>query len=225
MLDDDRECRAVVLAAQGKRFWWGADFSSSGPADSTGDLYRAAVRLFPHPQADRGGRPRSGHRRRARGGDGRRLPRRCPRSEVHRELRPSRIPPGVRPQRHPACGDRWPAGRRVALHGSAHRRGDSGRDRPGRPGRCARRPALVGTRLGRRDRRIHAAGRRVDQKRHCEATSPIASPRPPITNSPSRNGSDAPRTSGREPEPWQNVVHRTSRGSSDDADRRRHRSG
>lgn len=45
-LDDDRACRAVVLAARGKHFCAGADFSSPGPADSTGDLYRAAVRLF-----------------------------------------------------------------------------------------------------------------------------------------------------------------------------------
>ncbi|HUS42287.1 MAG TPA: enoyl-CoA hydratase/isomerase family protein [Ilumatobacteraceae bacterium] len=45
-LDEDRSCRAIVLAADGKHFCAGADFSSAGPADSTGDLYRAAVRLF-----------------------------------------------------------------------------------------------------------------------------------------------------------------------------------
>lgn len=45
-LDDDRSCRAIVLAAEGKHFCAGADFSSAGPTDSTGDLYRAAVRLF-----------------------------------------------------------------------------------------------------------------------------------------------------------------------------------
>ncbi len=45
-LDDDPSCRAIVLAADGKHFCAGADFASSGPADSTGDLYRAAVRLF-----------------------------------------------------------------------------------------------------------------------------------------------------------------------------------
>ncbi len=39
-------CRAIVLAAEGKHFSAGADFASAGPADSTGDLYRAAVRLF-----------------------------------------------------------------------------------------------------------------------------------------------------------------------------------
>jgi len=45
-LDEDRSCRVIVLAAEGKHFCAGADFASAGPADSTGDLYRAAVRLF-----------------------------------------------------------------------------------------------------------------------------------------------------------------------------------
>lgn len=45
-LDEDRSCRAIVLAADGKHFCAGADFSPAEPADSTGDLYRAAVRLF-----------------------------------------------------------------------------------------------------------------------------------------------------------------------------------
>ncbi len=46
VLDEDLSCRAIVLAAEGKHFCAGADFASAGPADSTGDLYRAAVRLF-----------------------------------------------------------------------------------------------------------------------------------------------------------------------------------
>ncbi len=45
-LDDDAACRAVVLAAEGKHFCAGADFSSSGSSYSTADLYAAAVRLF-----------------------------------------------------------------------------------------------------------------------------------------------------------------------------------
>ena len=45
-LDDDRSCRAIVLSAEGKHFCAGADFSATGPTDSAGDLYRAAVRLF-----------------------------------------------------------------------------------------------------------------------------------------------------------------------------------
>ena len=44
-LDADRRCRAVVLAANGKHFCAGADFSAPGD-QSTGALYRAAVRLF-----------------------------------------------------------------------------------------------------------------------------------------------------------------------------------
>jgi enoyl-CoA hydratase/carnithine racemase len=45
-LDHDADCRVIVLAADGKHFCAGADFASSGPAYSTEDLYRAAVRLF-----------------------------------------------------------------------------------------------------------------------------------------------------------------------------------
>lgn len=57
--DDDPECRAVVLAAQGKHFCAGAnfgsgkdddsgsrDFSEEGFRNTTGKLYREAVRLF-----------------------------------------------------------------------------------------------------------------------------------------------------------------------------------
>ena len=46
-LDDDVECRAIVLCAEGKHFCAGADFSS--PAEdrlSTNDLYAQAIRLF-----------------------------------------------------------------------------------------------------------------------------------------------------------------------------------
>lgn len=45
-LDGDGDTRAVVLAANGKHFCAGADFSESGRNDTTADLYRAAVRLF-----------------------------------------------------------------------------------------------------------------------------------------------------------------------------------
>lgn len=45
-LDEELQCRVIVLAAEGKHFCAGADFSSGGAADSTRDLYRAAVRLF-----------------------------------------------------------------------------------------------------------------------------------------------------------------------------------
>lgn len=49
----DSGCRAAVLAAEGKHFCAGADFSSGGPAssrvDSSRQLYRAAVRLFEVP--------------------------------------------------------------------------------------------------------------------------------------------------------------------------------
>lgn len=44
-LDDDPDCRAILLAAEGKHFCAGADFSAPGD-QSTAALYGAAVRLF-----------------------------------------------------------------------------------------------------------------------------------------------------------------------------------
>jgi len=44
-LDTDPACRVVVMAADGKHFCAGADFSSPGTY-STADLYTAAVRMF-----------------------------------------------------------------------------------------------------------------------------------------------------------------------------------
>ena len=41
-LDDNDDCRVVVLCAEGKNFCAGADFSGSAPAYSTADLYGAA---------------------------------------------------------------------------------------------------------------------------------------------------------------------------------------
>ena len=46
-LDDDVECRAIVLCAEGKHFCAGADFSqSAGERPSPGELYAQAIRLF-----------------------------------------------------------------------------------------------------------------------------------------------------------------------------------
>lgn len=56
-LDDSADCRAIVLAAEGKSFCAGAnfatgpaggssDFTEDGFRNTTGDLYREAVRLF-----------------------------------------------------------------------------------------------------------------------------------------------------------------------------------
>jgi len=50
-LDDDPRCRAIVLCAEGKHFCAGANLEGPGPraartADSPGDLYDEAVRLF-----------------------------------------------------------------------------------------------------------------------------------------------------------------------------------
>jgi enoyl-CoA hydratase/carnithine racemase len=43
-LDDDHDCRAIVLCSEGKHFCAGANFAAKNPAE--GDLYEQAVRLF-----------------------------------------------------------------------------------------------------------------------------------------------------------------------------------
>ena len=45
-IDDDPDCRAVVLCAEGKHFCAGADFGPGGRRYTTEDLYGAAVRVF-----------------------------------------------------------------------------------------------------------------------------------------------------------------------------------
>jgi enoyl-CoA hydratase/carnithine racemase len=45
-LDDDGECRAVVLCSEGKNFCAGADLSGSDLLDSTVRLYQQAARIF-----------------------------------------------------------------------------------------------------------------------------------------------------------------------------------
>ncbi len=45
-LDADDNCRCIVLAAEGKNFCAGADFSGNASPYSTTDLYNAAARLF-----------------------------------------------------------------------------------------------------------------------------------------------------------------------------------
>jgi enoyl-CoA hydratase/carnithine racemase len=45
-LDDEPECRAVVLCSEGKNFCAGADLSGSDLLDSTGRLYQEATRIF-----------------------------------------------------------------------------------------------------------------------------------------------------------------------------------
>lgn len=45
-IDDDPDCRAAVLCAEGKHFCAGADFGTGGRSYTTEDLYGAAVRVF-----------------------------------------------------------------------------------------------------------------------------------------------------------------------------------
>ena len=116
----DRGCRAVVLA-EGKHFCAGRRLLvSRSPPTPRPTSMRAAVRLFrtrtPIVAAVQGAAIGGG----LGAGAGRRLPGRRTRGAVQRELRPSRLPPGVRPQRHPARDRRSANGRRAAVHRTAH---------------------------------------------------------------------------------------------------------
>jgi enoyl-CoA hydratase/carnithine racemase len=45
-LDDDADCRAIMLCSEGKHFCAGADLSGTNVVDRTAELYDQAVRLF-----------------------------------------------------------------------------------------------------------------------------------------------------------------------------------
>ena len=117
-MDDAAEARAVVLCAAGKHFCAGADFSSD-TGYTTEELYAAAVRIF------RSGTPIVAAVQGAAIGGGLGLalaadfPRRCPRSALQRQLRPTRLPSRVRVERHPPPSGRAAGGRRPVVHRSA----------------------------------------------------------------------------------------------------------
>ena len=110
-LDKDDQCRAVVLAAQGKAFCAGANFGDG----STLEQGRAAAgrsddadRPHLHPggaavpleEADRRRDPWRGGRRRARALDGGGFSRRLPGDALRRQLHAARLPSGLRPDAH-----------------------------------------------------------------------------------------------------------------------------
>ena len=93
--DRDPACRAVVLCAQGKSFCAGADFANR-PSDRRGQRERQAPVQgsdpdLPLEEAHRRGGAGRGHRRRARPGARRRLPRHLQRGALQRQFQPARL--------------------------------------------------------------------------------------------------------------------------------------
>ena len=121
-------------------------------------LYRGQPAV-PHQEADRRRDPRRGGRRRARPGDGRRLPRHLPRGALLRQLHAARLPSRLRPDRHAAGGDRPDQGGDDVLYQPPrHRRGGLCHG-PCRRAGAAGPGARGGAEARRRDRREFAARR------------------------------------------------------------------
>ena len=164
--DADPDCRCILLAAEGRNFCAGADFSA--PARNTvgdpagGHLYQQAVRLFrcetPVVAAVQGAA--------VGGGLGLALVAdfrvAAPESRFTANFNRPRLPSRLRPERDAAARGRRAQAAPAVLHRPAHRRGGGARDRPCRragAGRCgARRRAGA----GRGDRAVRAARRRFD---------------------------------------------------------------
>ena len=203
-LDADPACRAIVLCSEGKHFCAGADFNAESdaealPEEGAASLYREAVRLFraqtPVVAAVQGaaiggglGLACSADFRVARAG-----------GPLRRQLRPARLPPRLRPHRHPAVDRRSPAGAGAALHGPAHpwRGGPRiGLVRPaGAAGGGPRTAARAWPRRSPRPGRWRSA----PSARPCAATWPTRWRRPPTARTPSRSACADRRLRRRDP--------------------------
>ena len=128
-LDEDVDCRAVVLAAQGKAFCAGANFGDGSTLNKEGqrqgELNRetgGAASLsrgqpaVPHQEADRRGGAWRGGRRRARACHGGGFPRRLPGDALCRQLHPPRLPSRLRIDGDAAAGRRTDQGGDDVLH-------------------------------------------------------------------------------------------------------------
>ena len=222
--DKDIEIRASVLAAQGKAFCAGADFSDpkrqeqeasaqerSGrqPADQPSLCARGAH--LPQQEADRRRRPWRRHRRRTRpcgiGG----FPRHLPRGALRRQLHQARLSSGLRPD-HDASrtGRQEQCGIDLLHQPPRHRRG-SDKDGP----RQSLRAAGSGARRGDEARRRRSPSARRSAcsppAPPCAPASPTACWPPPTTNSPSRPSCAPPKTSRKASRPRPNAAWRISR--------------
>ncbi|HEY9556987.1 MAG TPA: enoyl-CoA hydratase-related protein [Acidimicrobiales bacterium] len=133
-LDADPDCRAIVLAAEGRSFCAGADFSGQRPAAGSfsgggdgpgsigaGSLYHEGPAPVRHRHACGRSGARAGHRWWPGPGAGRRLPGDLPRGPLV-QLRSPGFPSRVRPDGDAARARRWPARPTAVLHRAGIRR-------------------------------------------------------------------------------------------------------
>ena len=116
---DAHDGRAVVLCSEGRHFCAGLDFGSTEQARARcpGRPVRDGPPARRRPAAAGGRRAGFGRGRRARPGTGRRLPGGRARQPVLGQLRPARLPPGLRHLADPSRGRRPPACPRAVDHG------------------------------------------------------------------------------------------------------------
>ena len=124
-LDDDLDCRAIVLRSVGRHFCAGARLSPAAddlPSDAGNPLYEEVARMFtgsvPIIAVVQGAAIGAGLGLGARC----RLPRRIAGGPIRRDVRAPRLPPGVRHHGHVAAGGGRATGARDAVHGGAHQR-------------------------------------------------------------------------------------------------------
>ena len=132
-LDQQPECRALVLCSEGKSFCAGANFanrdaSSGGPRRAPAKI-RSMLKACGCSAVKSRSLPQFKALQSAEASDSRcrRLPHRDRRSSLRRELRQARHPPRLRPHLHAPASDRRAKGQSYVLHGAPRNRRRSAR--------------------------------------------------------------------------------------------------
>ena len=127
-LDADPGCRAIVLAAEGRSFCAGADFSRRMETGTVPEAAAAAPASISTKKRSACSAQKAGYRRgawrssRRRAGPrvGRRFPGYLPGGALQRQFQPARLSSRLRPHRHSAAAGRRPAGGAAVLYRPPH---------------------------------------------------------------------------------------------------------